>query len=84
MDFKELTDLIAIRQYVVNATALPAIERKTVTELNGILLLLDSKIIGIITGNDFKEYIDYKNVQQAKETAARITSIYSGIQGRKK
>ena len=83
MDLKELTDLIVIRQYVVNATALPAIERKTVTELNGILLLLDKKIIGILTGNDFKEYVDYKNVQEAKEAAVRITNIYSGIKGRK-
>jgi hypothetical protein len=84
MDLKELTDLISVRQYVCNATALPAIDRKTVTELNGILLLLDKKIIGILLDTDFKDYVDYKNVQAAKEAAVRITSIYSGIQGRKK
>lgn len=79
MDFKELTDLITIRQYVVNATALPAISKNTVNELNGILLLLDEKIIGIITGLHFKDYIGYKDVQSAKERAAKITNIYSGI-----
>lgn len=83
MDFKEITDLISIRQYVVNSTALPAIDRKTVNELNGLLLLLDEKIIGILTGADFKDYIGYKDVQAAKERAVSITNIYSGIKGRK-
>lgn len=83
MDFEELIALIEIRKYVVNSIALPAIDRKTVNELNGILLLLDNKIISILTGSDFKDYIGYKDVQQAKEAAARITSIYSGIKGRK-
>ena len=79
MEFDELTSLITVRQYVVNATALPAISRKTVSELNGILLLLDEKIIGILTGPDFKDYIGYKNVEEAKRAAAQITNIYSGI-----
>jgi len=83
MDFEELLALIEIRKYVVNSVALPDIDRKTVNELNGILLLLDNKIIGLLTGPAFKDYIGYKNVQEAKENAARITSIYSGIKGRK-
>lgn len=83
MDLQELTDLIRIRDYVVNSRANPTIDRKVVGELDGILLLLDKKIVGILTGKEFKEYIDYKNVQQAKEAAVRITNIYSGIQGRK-
>jgi hypothetical protein len=80
MDLKELTDLIEIRQYVVNNVALPTIDRKTVNELNGILLLLDQKIIGILTGPDFKDYIGYQNVAAAKQAAAQITNIYSGIE----
>ena len=83
MNFDELLSLIKIREYVVNATALPAISKKTVSELVGILLLLDEKIIGVLTGTDFKDYIGYKDVQQAKERAANITNIYSGIKGRK-
>ncbi len=83
MDLKELTDLIKIRDYVINSRAMPTIDRKTVNELDGMLLLLDKKIIGILTSSEFKEYIDYKNVQEAKEAAVRITNIYSGIQGRK-
>lgn len=83
MKFQELTELISIRAYVVNSIALPAISRKTVNELNGILLLLDEKIIGILTGDDFKDYVGYKDVQLAKERAAKVTSIYSGLKGRK-
>jgi hypothetical protein len=82
MDFEELLALIEIRKYVVNSTALPTIDRKTVNELNGILLLLDKKIIGLLTGNDFKDYIGYKDVQAAKEAAARVTNIYSGIENK--
>lgn len=83
MDFEELTALIKIREYVVNSRALPTIEKKLIRELDGILLLLDEKIIGILTGPDFKDYIGYKDVQLAKEKAAEITNIYSGIKGRK-
>jgi hypothetical protein len=85
MDFADLSlvDLIAIRQYVINSTSLPAIDRKTVNELNGILLLLDEKIIGLLTGSAFKTYIGYADVQEAKLRAANITNIYSGLKGRK-
>ena len=79
MELKELTDLMEIRKYVVNNVALPTIDRKTVNELNGILLLLDKKIIGILTGPDFKEYIGFQDVEAAKREAAEITNIYSGI-----
>lgn len=79
MDFEELLSLIKVREYVINNIALPTIDRKTVNELNGILLLLDQKIIGMLTGPDFKEYIGYKNVEEAKRAAAHITNIYSGI-----
>lgn len=83
MDFEELVYLIKIRDYVITSRALPTVNRKTIAELDGILLLLDEKIIGLLTGPDFKDYIGFKDVQQAKERAANITNIYSGIKGRK-
>lgn len=82
MDFEELLALIKIRDYVINNVALPTIDRKTVNELNGILLLLDQRIIGILTGPDFKDYIGYTNVEDAKRAAAKITNIYSGIENK--
>lgn len=79
MDLQELLDLIKIREYVRDNVSLPTIDRKTVSELNGILLLLDKKIIETLTGAEFKDYIGYKNVDEAKRSAAQITNIYSGI-----
>lgn len=80
MDLKELVDLITIRQYVVNSTANPAIDRATVTYMNDTLLLLDKKIISLMQGDEFKDYLDYKNVRQAREEVANITNIKSGLQ----
>lgn len=79
MDLKELVDLISIRQYVVNSTANPAIDRGTVNFMTGALLLIDKKIIGILQGNEFKKYINYADVLQAKQEAANITNIRSGL-----
>lgn len=79
MDLKEITDLIAIRQYVVNSTGNPAIDRATVNFMNGALILLDNKIIALLQANDFKEYIGYKDVKKAIEDVAKITNIKSGI-----
>jgi hypothetical protein len=79
MDLTELTSLIAIRQYVVNSTGNPAISRETVTYMNGLLILLDNKIVALLSSNDFKEYINYKDVRKAIEDVARITNIKSGL-----
>jgi hypothetical protein len=79
MDHKELTDLIAIRQYVVNSTVNPAIDRGIVTYLNNVLILLDKKIIELLQSDSFKEYINYANVRQAIEEVAKITNIKSGM-----
>lgn len=79
MDLQEIVDLIAIRQYVVNATANPAIDRATVNVVNGMLLMIDKKILGLIQGEDFKDYINYQDVQRAKQEAANITNIKSGL-----
>lgn len=79
MNFKELTDLIHIREYVINTINNPTLSRSTVKELNGILILLDNKIVSIITGAEFKEYIGYADVQKAIYEAAKITNIKSSF-----
>jgi len=79
MELKELTDLIAIRQYVINVRDNPTLERSTVKQMNGTLLLLDKKIVDILISKDFKEYIGYENVQKAIYEAARITNIKSSL-----
>lgn len=79
MDLKEIVDLIAIRDYVVNSSSNPTVDRATVRELNGILLLLDKKIIEILKEQPFKEYIGYADVKSVIETAAKLTNIKSGL-----
>lgn len=79
MDLKELTDLIAIRQYVINATGNSSINRETVNYMSGALILLDNKIIEILKSNEFKDYINYKDVRKAIEDVVRNNNIKSGI-----
>ena len=79
MDLRELVDLITIRQYVVDTTGNPTIDRATVNMVNGTLLLLDKKILGLLQCDEFKEYINYVDVQQAKIDAAKVTNIRSGL-----
>ena len=79
MDLKELVDLITIRQYVVNSTANPAIDRATVNLMNGMLLMVDKKIIYLIDSEPFKDYVNYQDVQAAKIAVAQITNIKSGL-----
>lgn len=79
MDLQELVDLINIRQYVVNSTANPAIDRGTVTYMNSVLLLLDRKIVGLLQTSEFKEYINYGDVDKAVREVAELTNIRSGL-----
>ena len=48
--------------------------------MNGALLMLDKKIMDLLQSNDFKEYIEYKDVRKAIEEAANINNIKSGLQ----
>jgi hypothetical protein len=79
MEISEITSLISIRDYTNNALGNPALDRATIKELHGILILLDKKIIGLLRSEQFKEYIDYKDVQKAIYDVAMITNIKSGL-----
>lgn len=79
MDLEELVNLITVRQYVVNATANPTMDRAAVNYLNGSLIMIDRKIMSLLQGDEFKSYIDYKNVRKAIEEVAAITNIKSSL-----
>lgn len=64
LDFTELLDLIAIRNYVVNSVANPIFDRRMIKELDGILILLDKKISVMLTSDEFKEYIGFADLKQ--------------------
>lgn len=79
MDLKELVDLITIRQYVVNSTANPTMDRDACRYLNGSLIMLDKKIMSILQSDSFKKYINYNDVQKAIQEVANITNIKSSF-----
>ncbi len=79
MDLSELVNLITIRQYVVNSTGNSTIDRATVNTMNGMLLMIDKKIISLLQTKEFKEYINYSDVRKAVEEAANATNIRSGL-----
>lgn len=79
MDLKEITELISIRQYVINSMGNFNVDRKSLNELNGLLLLLDKRIVELLLNEEFKEYIGYKDVKKAIEEVARLSNIKSGI-----
>lgn len=80
LDIQEIVNLITIRQYVVNSTANPAIDRRTVNYMNGVLLMVDKKIMGLLEDDRFKDYINYQDVRKAVEEVANNNNIKSGLQ----
>lgn len=78
-DPREVVDLIAIRQYVVNSTGNPTLDRAAVNYMNGALILIDKKILSLLQSDSFKEYINYGDVRKAIEDVARITNIKSSL-----
>jgi hypothetical protein len=80
MEFKELIDLISIRNYVAGTiNNNPSIDRPTLSELNGMLILTDRKIIEVLKGKEFKDYIGYQGVREAIEEVAKLNNIKSGL-----
>jgi hypothetical protein len=80
MELKELVDLITVRQYVVNSTGNSTIDRQTVNYMNGLLLMIDKKIVQLLQSDDFKDYVQYKDVRKAIEEVANSNNIRSGLQ----
>jgi hypothetical protein len=74
MNLDELTSLITVRDYVANSLNNNSVDRKTLSELGGMLLLLDKKIFGLLKKDDFKKYIDFADVRQAIVDNRKITS----------
>jgi len=80
MKLDELTSLVAIRSYVVDSSGNASLDRKTVKYMNDTLILLDKKIVSILEGEEFKEYINYKDVRKAIEDVVNNNNIKSGLQ----
>jgi hypothetical protein len=48
--------------------------------MNGALLMIDKKIVSLLRSDDFKEYVEYKDVRKAIEEVANANNIKSGLQ----
>lgn len=79
MNLEEINQLIDIRNYIYNSINNHSIERSVINELNGMLILVDKRIVNILCGDDFKNYIDYKDVKKAIHEVAIRNNIKSGL-----
>lgn len=79
MDLQEITNLIKVREYILTSIGNPYFDRQTVNTLNGMLILIDGKIVNLLQSDSFKEYINFKDVKKAIQDVARITNIKSGF-----
>jgi hypothetical protein len=79
MNLKEINELINVRNYIATAANSSYNDRHTCSMLNGMLILVDKKIIDLLQSEDFKEYIEYKDVRKAIEDAAKHNNIKSGL-----
>jgi hypothetical protein len=71
MDLRELVDLIAIRQYVINASGNFAISKTVINTMSDMLLSLDAKILDLLQSDEFKQHIGYQDTRQARIEAAQ-------------
>jgi len=79
MNLKDLNELINVRNYIANSANNPYIDKATINTMNGMLILVDKKILGLLQSENFKEFIGYKDVRQAIEEVAKMTNIKSGL-----
>jgi hypothetical protein len=79
MDLQEINGLISLRRYVQDSLSNPTIDRQMISYLNGVLIMIDKKIITQLKSDEFKEYINYSDVKKSIEDVAKITNIKSGL-----
>lgn len=83
MDLTELNSLIGVRTYVINVINNSAFDRTIVNDLNGMLILLDKKIVSLLRGVEFKQYIGFEDVKKAIQEVVDLNNIKSGIVSRR-
>jgi hypothetical protein len=82
MNLQEITNLIQVRNYIMNAITISTIDRKTVNELSNMLILTDKKLITLLQSSDFKDYIEYQNAKQALSDVVKMNNIKSSLNNR--
>jgi hypothetical protein len=75
MKINEIVDLIQIRNYVANSINNHSLKRDSVNQLNTTLILLDKMLVEELTGDKFKEKINFENAQEAIKEVIQTTNI---------
>lgn len=79
MKLDEINSLIAIRSYASLAVNTGSNSKETVRYMNNILMLIDRKINDLLSSDEFKEYISYKDMNKVIQEVREITNIKSGL-----
>lgn len=79
MNLSEITELIKVREYLVASSNNYNINRSDANELNGILLLIDKKLVELLKSSSFKEYVGFSNVKEVVQEVRRMNDIKSGL-----
>lgn len=74
MKLDEIVSLIKIRDYIASSLNNSNINRKVLHELEASQLLIDKKIIAMMQGDDFKEYIDFDSAADVIAERRRLNS----------
>lgn len=77
MNLEELVNLIKIRDYIYSANY--NFERKSITYLNELQILLDKKILNLLESEETKEYLNHKDIKAVVQNIANINNIKSGL-----
>lgn len=75
----EINSLISIRNYMINVINNSSFDRSIVNDLNGMLILTDKKIVELLRSDDFKDYINFKDVKKAIKEVVDLNNIKSGL-----
>lgn len=79
MKISEISDLIAIRNYVQLSQDNYNLRKEQVAELRTILILLDKKLANTLVGDEFKELVHFDEAKAAIAEVAAINNIKSGL-----
>jgi len=79
MKINEISDLIAIRNYVQLSQDNYNLRKEHVAELRMILVLLDKKLASTLLGDEFKKFVNFEEGKAAMAEVAAINNIKSGL-----
>lgn len=86
MDLREINDLIAIKQYAVIMMNSMTVERSMLKFLSSIVPTLDGKIVELLSGSEFQNYLNGVTQSPQSSTAEAPTTpvVKNGLVRRSK